>query len=291
MSPGVGATEVEEREPLLAVPHASMRDVKVGVTENPAFVLLARIGAPVVFVTRAMGDMGIFMGRTLAAALTPPLKFGLVMKRVDFFGFQSLVIILLTGLFTGMVLGYQGYYTLARVGSTAFLGPMVALALLRELGPVIGALMVTARAGSAVCAEVGIKRINEEIDALKMMGVNPFRYLFVPVLLAAVFCMPLLTAVFNVIGIAGGYMVGVRLLNVEAATYFGQMTDYVKIDDITAMLYKSLAFGAVIAWVSCWKGFRAGYGAEGVSRATTQAVVLTSVLILVVDYFLTSVLF
>ena len=260
-------------------------------TDNPALVLLARIGAPVVFVTREMGNMGIFMGRTLAAALTPPLKFSLLMKRVDFFGFQSLVIIMLTGLFTGMVLGYQGYYTLARVGSTGFLGPMVALALLRELGPVIGALMVTARAGSAVCAEVGIMRINEEIDALELMGLSPFRYLFVPVLIAAVACMPLLAAVFNVIGVTGGYIVGVRLLDVDASTYFGQMMDYVEIGDITPMIYKSLAFGAVIAWVCCWKGFRAGYGAEGVSKATTQAVVLTSVLILVVDYFLTSMLF
>jgi phospholipid/cholesterol/gamma-HCH transport system permease protein len=260
-------------------------------TENPILVSLARIGAPVVLAVRQMGDMGVFLGQTLCGVVVPPIKLGRLLKRVQFFGFQSLVVILLTGLFTGMVLGYQGFYTLVRVGTTAFLGPMVALALLRELGPVISALMLTARAGSAVCAEIGIMRINEEIDALELMGLNPFRYLMVPIMLAAVICMPLLTAVFNTIGIAGGYLVGVRLLGIGAGTYFGEMVDYVKIEDVTASIYKSLAFGAVIAWVCCWKGYRAGFGAEGVSKATTQAVVLSSVLILVVDYFLTSVLF
>ncbi len=268
-----------------------MGETKLARSDNPVLVLLARIGAPAVAVTRRMGNAGIFLGQTLATAAVPPIKLGLLVKRVDFVGFQSLVVILLTGLFTGMVLGYQGYYTLARVGTKAFLGPMVALALLRELGPVITALMVTARAGSAICAEIGIMRIDEEIDALELMGLSPFRYLVVPVLLAAMLCTPLLTAVFNTIGILGGYVVGVRLLGVGAGTYFGEMMDYVKFEDVTATVYKSLAFGAIIAWICCWKGFGAGYGAEGVSKATTQAVVLSSVLILVADYFLTSMLF
>ena len=143
----------------------------------------------------------------------------------------------------------------------------------------------------ASLSEAGADVNQQEIDALELMGLNPFRYLVVPVLLAAVICMPLLTAVFNTIGIAGGYLVGVRLLGIGAGTYFGEMVDYVKMEDITASIYKSLAFGAVIAWVCCWKGYRSGFGAEGVSKVTTQAVVLSSVLILVVDYFLTSVLF
>lgn len=235
--------------------------------------------------------MGVFLGRTVLTALVPPIKLGRLLKRVQFFGFQSVVVILLTGLFTGMVLGYQGFYTLLRVGSSAFLGPMVALSLLRELGPVISALMVTARAGSAVCAEIGIMRINEEIDAMELMGLNPFRYLTVPVLLAALICLPLLTAIFNTIGVGGGYVVGVKLLGVGAGTYFGEMADYVEMKDVMGSIYKSIVFGGLIAWVSCYKGYFAGFGAEGVSRATTQAVVLTSVLILVTDYFLTSVLF
>jgi phospholipid/cholesterol/gamma-HCH transport system permease protein len=126
---------------------------------------------------------------------------------------------------------------------------------------------------------------------MELMGLNPFRYLTVPVLLAALICLPLLTAIFNTIGVGGGYVVGVKLLGVGAGTYFGEMADYVEMKDIMGSIYKSIAFGGLIAWVACYKGYFAGFGAEGVSRATTQAVVLSSVLILVTDYFLTSVLF
>jgi phospholipid/cholesterol/gamma-HCH transport system permease protein len=263
----------------------------VGAADQPILVFVAQVGALGLSTTREMGRMGLFLARTVGTALTPPLKLARLLRRVRFFGFDSLVVILLTGLFTGMVLGFQGFYTLERVGASGFLGPMVALALLRELGPVITALMVTARAGSAVCAEIGIMRINEEIDALELMGLNPFRYLMAPVLLASTLCLPLLTAVFNTIGVIGGYLVGVRLLGVGAGTYFGEMVDTIKPEDVSATIYKSLAFGALIAWICCYKGYNAGFGAEGVSKATTQAVVLSSVLILVGDYFLTSVLF
>jgi phospholipid/cholesterol/gamma-HCH transport system permease protein len=134
-------------------------------------------------------------------------------------------VILLTGAFAGMVLGLQGYYGLNRFGSNALLGPMVALSLIRELGPVFSALMVTARAGSAMTAELGIMQITEQIDALQLMGVNPFRYLVVPRLLAGVIALPLLTAIFNVIGIFGGYLIGVRLLGAGKGTYFSQMAN------------------------------------------------------------------
>jgi len=168
---------------------------------------------------------------------------------------------------------------------------MVALSLLRELGPVMTALMVTGRAGSAVTAELGIMRITEQIDELEILGLSPYRYLVVPNLLAALVSVPLLTAVFNVVGIYGGYLVGGRLLGVNAGTYFGAMSDYMGMKDVLIGLYKSFCFGGIIAWVCCYKGFYAGFGAEGVSRATTQAVVLSSVLILICDYLLTSVLF
>jgi phospholipid/cholesterol/gamma-HCH transport system permease protein len=235
--------------------------------------------------------MGSFLIKALFYSLTPPLKLDRLLKQIWFVGFQSTLVILLTGIFTGMVLGLQGFYTLTRVGSEAFLGPMVALSLIRELGPVIAALMVTGRAGSAVTAEIGIMRITEQIDALELMGLNPFRYLIVPNLMAAVVALPLLTAIFDVIGIFGGYLVGVKLLGIGTGTYFGEMVNYVELKDITGGIYKSLSFGALIAWVCCYKGFYTGYGAEGVSRATTQAVVLSSVLILVWDYFMTSALF
>ncbi len=194
-----------------------------------------------------------------------------------------------------MVLGFQGFYSLSRFGSDAFLGPLVGLSLIKELGPVLSALMVTGRAGSAIAAEIGIMRISEQIDALELMGLSPYRYLVVPNLLAAMICLPLLGAIFDVVGIFGGYLIGVKLLGVSPGTFIGEMTSYVEIRDIMEGVYKSLSFGVIITWVCCFKGYYTGiftgFGAEGVSKATTQAVVLSSVLILVWDYFMTSLLF
>jgi phospholipid/cholesterol/gamma-HCH transport system permease protein len=235
--------------------------------------------------------MGLFLSYAFVCALTPPLKLSQVLKQLRFIGFESTLVIFLTATFAGMVLGLQGYYTLNRVGSTAFLGPMVALSLIRELGPVLSALMVTGRAGSAMTAEIGIMRITEQVDALKLMGLNPFRYLVVPRLLAGIISLPLLTAIFDVVGIFGGYLVGVKLLGVGKGSYFGEMANYVDMQDILGGVYKSLTFGVLITWVCCYKGYYTGFGAEGVSKATTQAVVLSSVLILVWDYFMTSLLF
>jgi phospholipid/cholesterol/gamma-HCH transport system permease protein len=213
-----------------------------------------------------------------------------MIARIHFIGAKSLVVILLTGAFTGMVLGLQVFYTLTKFGSEAFLGPAVALTLIRELGPVLCALMVTGRAGSALTAEIGIMRITEQIDALQAMALNPMRYLVVPTILAGLIAFPLLTAIFDLVGIYGGYLVGVKLLGIGEGTYFGEMETYVGLRDITQGILKSLSFGLLVTWVCCYKGFHTGYGAEGVSRATTEAVVLSSVLILVWDYFVGSVL-
>jgi phospholipid/cholesterol/gamma-HCH transport system permease protein len=155
--------------------------------------------------------------------------------------------------------------------------------------------MVTGRAGSAITAEIGIMRIGEQIDAMKLMGLNPYRYMVVPNLVAGIICLPLLCAMFDVVGILGGYLIGGKLLGVAAGTYFGEMANYVEMSDVMEGLYKSISFGVIIIWVCCYKGYYTtiftGFGAEGVSRATTQAVVLSSVLILVWDYFMTSALF
>jgi phospholipid/cholesterol/gamma-HCH transport system permease protein len=223
--------------------------------------------------------------------VTPPLKIPLVLKQIQFIGYQSVTLIFLTGAFTGMVLGYQGFTTLNRFGSEAFLGPMVALSLIKEMGPVITALMVTGRAGSSVTAEIGIMRISEQIDAIELMGLSPYRYFIVPNILAGIIAVPLLTAIFDVVGIMGGYLVGVKLLGVGSGTYFGEMMNHVEMKDILEGVYKSLNFGVIITWVCCYKGFYTGVKAEGVSKSTTQAVVLSSVLILIWDYFMTSALF
>ncbi|OGP67134.1 MAG: ABC transporter permease [Deltaproteobacteria bacterium RBG_13_53_10] len=252
---------------------------------------IARLGALTLFFLRETGRMGLFLGRAFFYAATPPFRLGQVLKQIQFIGFQSGLVIFLTGAFTGMVLGLQGFNTLNRFGSTALLGPMVSLSLIRELGPVLSALMVTGRAGSAMTAEIGIMKITEQIDAIVLMGVNPFRYLIVPRLLAGIIALPLLTAIFDVVGIYGGYLIGGKLLGVTKGTYFGEMSNYMGMVDVLAGIYKSLTFGVLIAWVCSYKGLRAGFGAEGVSKATTQAVVLSSVLILFWDYIMTSLLF
>ncbi len=256
-----------------------------------AMIWMRRLGRFTLLGLRGMGRMGLFLGHTLICATTPPIKFSWIIKQIWFVGSQSTLVIFLTGAFSGMVLGLQGFYTLNRFGSTALLGPMVALSLIKELGPVLTGLMVTGRAGSAMAAEIGIMRISEQIDAMELMGLNPFRYLIVPKLIAAIIALPLLTAIFDVVGIFGGYFVGGKLLGVGEGTYFGEMANYVRMEDVLEGIYKSLCFGVIISWVCSYKGYVAGFGAEGVSKATTQAVVLSSVLILFWDYMMTSLLF
>ncbi len=251
---------------------------------------LDALGRWTLWIVESLGRFGAFFGLALFTMVTPPVKLRALVDRVHDIGYRSLLIIGLTGAFTGMVLGLQVYLVLSRFGSEAFLGPAVALALIRELGPVLAALMVTGRAGSALTAELGIMRITEQIDALTVMALNPFRYLVTPSILAGIVTFPLMTAVFDVVGIFGGYLVGVELLGLSRGTYFGEMQTFVRVDDILTGFWKSLSFGALVTWVCTYKGFHVGHGAEGVARATTQAVVLASVLILVWDYFLGSVL-
>ena len=189
-----------------------------------------------------------------------------------------------------MVLALQIYFTLSEFGAESRLGPIVALSLIKELGPVICALMVTGRAGSALAAEIGIMRITEQIDALDTMALNPYKYLIIPNLIAGILSLPLLNFIFVFVGVWGGYSVGVGLMGLSPGTYFGNIRDFVTGADILEGLYKSLSFGMLITWISCYKGYFTGYGAEGVSKSTTQAVVLSSVSILIWNYFLTSIL-
>ena len=188
---------------------------------SPGLVPFDALGRWAIDIVVSLGRFGAFFLRALATIVTPPFKFRAFVDRIDYIGFRSLLIILLTGAFTGMVLGLQIYFTLSRFGSEAFLGPAVALSLIRELGPVLSALMITGRAGSALTAEIGIMRITEQIDALTVMALNPFRYLAVPSMLAGVVTIPLMTALFDAVGIFGGYLVGVELLGLSEGTYFG----------------------------------------------------------------------
>lgn len=251
--------------------------------------LFQKTGALVLGGLGSMGKMSVFLATTLYWTFIPPLKLGRVMRQVSFIGAKSVPLIVLTGGFTGMILGLQVYYTLRKFGADAYLGPAVALSLIRELGPVLAALMITGRAGSAVAAEIGIMRITEQVDALESMSLSPYRYLVVPNILAAVISFPLLGSIFNVVGIYGGYVVGVKLLGVSSGTYFSGIQDFVDMADIRQGLVKSVCFGIIVMWVSCYQGYYTRHGAEGVSRATTLAVVMSSTLVLVWDYFLNSV--
>jgi phospholipid/cholesterol/gamma-HCH transport system permease protein len=207
------------------------------------------LGGWAISVVNSLGRFGAFLAAAVAAMVTPPLKFWAFVDRINFIGFRSLLIILLTGAFTGMVLGLQIFLTLSRFGSEAFLGPAVALSLIRELGPVLAALMVTGRAGSALTAELGIMRITEQIDALEVMALSPMRYLVTPSIFAGIITFPLMTAMFDVIGIFGGYLVGVELLGLSPGTYFGEMQTFVDLGDIGLGFWKSVSFGVIVTWV------------------------------------------
>lgn len=241
------------------------------------------------------GRFGVFLLYTLRGIFRPPAKFWPVIKQLEFIGSKSILLVGFTAAFTGMVLALQGYYTLSQYGSEGYVGAGVGLSLVRELGPVLSALMVTGRAGSAIAAEIGIMRIEEQIDALECMAIDAFSYLIVPRFIASLIAMPLLTAYCDIVGIVGGHLVGVELLGVSSGAYWDGFFASVFWSDVYMGLVKSVCFSILIVWISTYKGFYAGvaegsFGPEAVSRATTNAVVLSSISILISDYVITSVL-
>jgi phospholipid/cholesterol/gamma-HCH transport system permease protein len=250
----------------------------------------AVIGRKTLTRVQTLGRSGVFLVLAVGQAFVPPFRVHRLIREMEFIGSKSFLIVFVTALFTGMVLGLQGYHTLTQFGAQALLGSAVALSIIRELGPVLCALMVTGRAGSAMAAQIGIMKITDQFPALEMMAIDPVKYVISPKILAGIMSLPLLTAFFDVVGIMGGYLVGVQLLGVNEGAYFGKMIASVTFADIYGGVIKSLSFGLLIAWISCFIGFSAEPTTEGVSRATTQAVVVTSVSILVVDYILTSLL-
>jgi phospholipid/cholesterol/gamma-HCH transport system permease protein len=252
--------------------------------------LLARIGRFTLEQLAGMGRMFLFLFSAFAWTFRPPARIRLIIYHVRSIGVDSLSVVLLSGVFTGMVMGLQGYYSLRKFNAESFLGSAVALSLLRELGPVLSAFMVTGRTGSAMAAELGSMKVTEQIDALYSMAINPIQYLVSPRIIAGLISMPLLTAIFDVVGIYGAYLVGVGLLGVSSGSYFAGMESSVVFHDVWSGLLKSVSFGLIITWVCCYKGFNAPPMATGVGQATTESVVLCFVLILVWDYFMTSIM-
>ena len=241
-----------------------------------------------------MGAMIVFFLKAFLMVFHPK-QLPMIIQHVYYIGARSATIVMLVGLFTGMVLGLQLFHTLVKFGSTGVLGSAVALSLIRELGPVLTAIMITARAGSSMAAEIGIQRISEQIDALYTMRVDPLRYLISPRIAASIISFPLLTALFDIIGIIGGYISGVLLLGLNYGTYFYRVQSSVEMEDITGGFVKSIAFAVIVSTVCCFQGYfthmrRDSYGAKAVGLSTTSAVVMSCVLILVSDYVVTSLI-
>jgi len=254
------------------------------------------LGSNTLYFFSDVGRMGLFLLFTILGLFKRPFRYKALLKEIKLIGAHSFLVIFFTAAFTGMVLGVQGYYTLSKFGSEGLLGSAVALSLIRELGPVLTALMVTGRAGSAMCAEIGIMRISQQIDALECMSIDPYRFLMAPKFLATMISVPLLTLMFNVVGIFGGYFSGVILLDVNPGAFFTGLEQSVLNKDINLGITKSVVFALIIVWVCTSRGFWlekirfSGFGAESVSRVTTQAVVLSSISILIWDYLLTAML-
>lgn len=239
-----------------------------------------------------LGRAGIILSYILAGLPALVSRFGLVIYQVYTVGVLSLVIIVVSALFVGMVLGFQMYHILVNFGTEESLGVVVALMLVRELGPVITALLFAGRAGSAVTAAIGLMKATGQLSALEMMAVDPIHRVLAPRFLAGVISMPLLAAIFSVVGIYGAYFIGVDLLGVDDGIFWSRMQATVDIeDDIYNGIIKSLVFGSVVTWIAVFQGYDCRATSEGVSRATTRTVVYASLAVLGLDFVLTAVMF
>ncbi|HUP00374.1 MAG TPA: ABC transporter permease [Gemmatimonadota bacterium] len=247
----------------------------------------ATLTRPVKSALEEIQNLSILVGRTFAALVRPPLYWRDVWVQMDVIGVQSLVIVMLTGIFTGMVLALQSSVQLQDFGASMFVGQLVSASVIRELGPVLTALMVAGRVGSGIAAELGSMRVGEQIDALEAMGTDPIKKLVKPRVIAGIVMLPILTIATDFIAIVGGQLIAWLTLNQGASTYWSAVWSGLFMSDLFTGLAKPLVFGFIITTVACYLGLRTTGGTEGVGRSTTQAVVISSVLILASDFFLT----
>lgn len=249
---------------------------------------LETVGAIVIRTTRRLGNWVLFVGEALGWVCRRPFRAGITLRQMEFIGVRSVPIITLTGLFVGAVFALQTGKAFAMFHAESLVGATIGLSITREIGPVFTALMITARCCSAMAAEIGTMRVTEQIDALHSMAVSPIHYLVVPRVVATVVMAPLLAAFFCFVALIGAYFVGVHLLDIAAGPFIQKLYYYVDADDFIGGLVKAAIFGFFISMISCYQGYKATMGAAGVGRATTRAVVISSVVVLVSDYFLTS---
>jgi len=251
-----------------------------------------RLGGQVTSRLWRLGFASRFLGYMVLHSGTALRRFPLTIREIYFAGVLSLIIILVSGLFVGMVLGLQGYNTLERYGSSEALGVLVALSLVRELGPVVAGLLFASRAGSAITAEIGLMKATEQISAMEMMAVDPIARIVAPRFWGGVISMPLLAGLFSAMGVFGGYLVGVKLIGVDEGAFWSQMQAAVDLrEDILNGVIKSFVFGIAVSWIAVFEGYDAPPTAEGVSGATTRTVVTSSLAILALDFILTALMF
>jgi phospholipid/cholesterol/gamma-HCH transport system permease protein len=262
-----------------------------GVPERGVLSWLGTLGRWALASLAELGRATLFLGAALSRVPRPPLRVGLILEHLHFIGNRSLLIIGLTSAFTGLVLALQGYNALNRFGAEQMLGALVALSLTRELAPVLGALMITALAGSAIAATLGNMQVTEQIDALRSMAIDPVDYLVTPRIVAAILVVPLLTVMFTVVGLSVAHAFAVGALNLDGAMFSSSIKAALDWSDVVEGLLKSLVFGLLMVWIACFRGYHANGGAKGVGTATTRAVVETAVVVLAVDYVLTALLF
>jgi len=252
---------------------------------------LARVGHVFLLFLAASGRIALFAINALSHCVRPPFYFRLIAKQMVDIGYYSLPVVGLTALFTGMVLALQTHTGFSRFSAEGAVATVVVLSMTRELGPVIAALMVAGRIGAAIAAELGTMRVTDQIDALATLSTNPYKYLVVPRLLAGIVTVPLLVLVSDIIGVFGGFLVATYKLGFNPGGYLGQTSDYLRSDDVISGLVKAAAFGFIVSLMGCYHGYHSRGGAQGVGAATTYAVVSASIMILLFDYILTSVLF
>ncbi len=253
---------------------------------------LPQIGRISIAIVQHLGAAGKFLPNVLPGIVVVYKRPKLLIQQLYSLGVMTVLIVVVAGLFVGMMLGFQGYHTLVDFGAESSLGLAVALFLTKELGPVLTALLFAGRAGSAMTAEIGLMRMTQQLDAMKMMGVDPMIHIVAPRFFAVIFAMPLLAALFSVVGLGGGYIVAAGLLNVDPGSYWAAMQMGVDVyEDIWGGILKSVVFGFVVSWISAFEGYYALPSANGISTATTRAVVTASLSVLGFDYLLTAIMF
>lgn len=252
---------------------------------------LRKQGKPLVTFVSRIGELSLFIARALYNCVTPPFYLRLLGKQIIDIGFYSLPVVGLTTIFAGMVIALQSYSGFARFGAESAVASVVLISVTRELAPVLSALMVAGRIGAAMAAEIGTMRVTEQIDALTTLSTNPFKYLVAPRIIAGVFVLPLLVLFGDVIGIFGGYVIGVYKLGFNPANYINSTLQELQAIDITTGVVKACVFGFIISLMGCYNGYKSKGGAQGVGEATTNAVVSASILILIFNYIITEVFF